>query len=252
MDFLRAFLLGLIQAITEFLPISSSAHLILFRGWLGFDAVDGLTFDVALHIGTVVALVVYFNRDLRRLVLGFIDGLRRPDFKTDVQQRLAVFILLGTVPAAIIGAFFADVIDQVFRNPPVIAVTLMLGGVLFVIIERVCKPRGVINNVTLRASLFIGFAQSLALIPGVSRSGITIVAGMAQNLRRDEAARFSFLLSVPIMFGAGLKKALELDQLGLTTESLLLVAIHCLFLWFANHSLPGGSSSCPLLYAQPR
>lgn len=223
MDFLRAFLLGVIQALTEFLPISSSAHLILFREWLGFDALDGLTFDVALHIGTVLALIFYFNRDLRRLAGGFVKSLRQPDLRTDTAQRLAWFIIIGTIPAAVLGALFADMIEQVFRNPPVIVVTLVVGGVLFIVVERVCRPQGDVDSVTLRTSLLIGLAQSLALIPGVSRSGITIVAGMGLNLRRSEAARFSFLLSVPIMIGAGTKKALELGQLSLSTEGVLLL-----------------------------
>jgi undecaprenyl-diphosphatase len=117
------------------------------------------------------------------------------------------------------------VIEQVFRTPPVIVVTLVAGGALFILVERICKPRAGIEEVTPRVALLIGIAQSLALIPGVSRVGITIVAGMLQNLRREEAARFSFLLSVPVMLGAGAKKALDLQDLALTSAQHIVLAI---------------------------
>jgi len=225
MDILRAIVLGVIQALTEFLPISSSAHLILFRDWLGFDSVDGLTFDVALHVGTVLALIAYFHRDIRQLLVGFARSIGRPNLSHDLHQRLAWYIIAGTIPAALAGALFDDIVEEVLRNVTVIVVTLGLGGTLFIVIERVCRAKSDISSLTLRATLLIGVAQSLALIPGVSRSGITIVAGMTQDLRREEAARFSFLLSVPIMLGAGLKKALDLQDLALTAQQVLVLSV---------------------------
>ncbi|MEE9271385.1 MAG: undecaprenyl-diphosphate phosphatase [Candidatus Krumholzibacteria bacterium] len=225
MDLLRAFILGIVQAITEFLPISSSAHLIVLRGWLGFDSIDGLTFDVALHMGTLLALIVYFRADVRRLLAGFGKSFRRGGAATGLETRLPWYILAATVPAALAGALLGDTIERVFRNEPVIVATLVAGGILFLIIERVAKPRETIKDVTLVTSLIVGVAQSLALIPGVSRSGITIVAGMSRRLERAEAARFSFLLSMPIMLGAGIKKTLDLGELSLSGGQVALLVV---------------------------
>lgn len=224
MDYLRAFILGIIQAITEFLPISSSAHLILFREWLEFNSVDGLTFDVALHLGTAIALIAYFNRDLRSLVAGFVSSVRTRDLRTP-EHRLPWYILAASVPAALAGALLGDFIEEVLRRPNVIVVTLIAGGALFLLVERISKNERMIRDLTFMGSMAIGIAQSLALVPGVSRSGITILTGMAQNLRREEAARFSFLLSVPVLLGASAKKALDLPGLVLSGPAILQLLI---------------------------
>ena len=216
MDYFLAFLLGIIQGLSEFLPISSSAHLILFREWLGFESIDDLSFDVALHLGTALALVCYFHNEVRRLALGLWNSLRKPNLRSSLEQRMPWYILAGTVPAAVIGALLEDVIEHAFRNPPVIVVTLVAGAVLFLAIERITTQTAGMDQINLRRSLVIGIAQSIALIPGVSRSGITIIAGMSQNLKRAEAARFSFLLSIPIVIGAGGKKLIELKDLAVT------------------------------------
>jgi undecaprenyl-diphosphatase len=225
LDILRAILLGVIQALTEFLPISSSAHLILVRDWIGLDSVDGLTFDVALHVGTVVALIAYFRRDLLLLSRGFFSSFRRLDLRGNVHQRLAWYIVLATVPAGVVGVLFDDFIERVLRNPQVIVFTLVAGGLLFLVVERIRRPSGGVDNVTLLTAMVIGVAQSLALVPGISRSGITIVTGMMLNIRRSEAARFSFLLSTPIMVAAGAKEAVDLGGRGLAgPEIAVLVA----------------------------
>ena len=223
LDLLRAIILGIIQALTEFLPISSSAHLILFRNWIGLDSVDGLAFDVALHLGSVVAIVVYFRRDLLGLVRGGFSIFRGVDLRQNVEQRLAWYIVMATVPAALAGYFLGDIIEHVVRTPWVIVVTLIVGGVLFLVVERVCRPSAAMNSITARSALFVGIAQAVALIPGVSRSGITIVTGMTQNLKREQAARFSFLLSVPIMLGAAAKEAMELPGLALDSTQIAML-----------------------------
>jgi len=220
LDLFRAIILGIIQALTEFLPISSSAHLILFRDWIGLDSVDGLTFDVALHLGSVVAVVVYFRKDLLRLTQGGLSIFRGIDLRQNLEQRLAWYIVMATIPAALAGYFLGDIIDQVVRTPWVIVVTLIVGGLLFLLIERVCRPSAEMNSITARSALIVGIAQAVALIPGVSRSGITIVMGMTQNLKREQAARFSFLLSVPIMLGAAGKEAMELPGLALDSTQI--------------------------------
>jgi undecaprenyl-diphosphatase len=204
-----AVILGLVQAVTEFLPISSSAHLILARAALDFDVVDGLTFDVAVHIGTLLAIVVYFWGDLRWLARGFLSSVARRD-NGDPAQRLAWYVVAACVPAGVVGLFFEQAIELYFRHASVIVVTLVAGALLFLWVERRFRHEGEMQALTLRRAVSIGAAQTLALIPGVSRSGITIVVGMMCGLRREQAARFSFLMASPLMLGAGLKKGLDL------------------------------------------
>ena len=210
MVYVLSIILGLVQALTEFLPISSSAHLILFRAWLDFDFVDGLTFDVALHVGTLLAVIVYFHRDIRDLITGFVTGITNRD-PGNVSQRLVWYVIAACVPAAIAGLFLEDIIEIHLRNPAVIVVTLVLGGALFQLAEKFTSQQRVYEDMTLRSALVIGLAQTLALVPGVSRSGITIATGMVVRFKREEAARFSFLMSAPLLAGAGAKKAIDLS-----------------------------------------
>lgn len=210
----QALILGLVQAITEFLPISSSAHLILAREALGFDTVDGLTFDVALHIGTLIATVIFFWGDLRGLIRGFVTSLSRRGDRTDPAQRLAWYVLAACIPAAIVGFEFETGIETYFRHPAVIVVTLILGAFLFLWVEKRFAHEGDMQSLTFWRATLIGLTQTLALIPGVSRSGITIATGMMCGLRREQAARFSFLMAAPITFGAALKKSIDLFASG--------------------------------------
>lgn len=225
MDIIRAVILGLVQALTEFLPISSSAHLILARGWIGFESVDGLTFDVALHVGTLVAILAYFRRDFVLLIQGFVSSIRHRTLSENPYQRLSWLIIVGTLPAALAGAAFEGVIENVLRSPLVIVFTLIAGAVLFFAVERLCRPTMTVPSITLRVALTIGIAQSVALIPGVSRSGITTAVGMTQGLQRSEAARFSFLLGAPIMLGASIMKGLELENAHLSGHQLIVLAV---------------------------
>jgi undecaprenyl-diphosphatase len=224
LDILRAIVLGVIQALTEFLPISSSAHLILFRDWIGLESIDGLTFDVALHVGTVAALIAYFRRDLWLLVRGFVSSFRRLDLRQDVDQRLAWYIVIATIPAGVAGLVFDDFIERELRTPQVIMVTLVAGSLLFIAVERFCKPRGGFDQVTFLAAFVIGLSQSFALVPGVSRSGITIAIGMLLSTRRADAARFSFLLSTPIMLAAGAKQAMTLGSRSFSAAEIYVFA----------------------------
>lgn len=195
---LEAIVLGIVQGLTEFLPVSSTAHLILLPwifGWSGH--VDTLTFDVALHAGTLASLLFCFWKD-------WIDLVTR-------KRALLVFILTASVPAGIAGVLLNNIIETSMRNPLIIVLTLVAGGVLMLLAERSRKHKKV-DEVSLGDALFIGLAQAIAIIPGVSRSGITITAGLFRGLEREAAARFSFLLSTPIIAGAVLlhaKKAVE-------------------------------------------
>jgi undecaprenyl-diphosphatase len=208
-DLIQAILLGIVQGLTEFLPISSSGHLLLGQYFLGMDQETfGLSFDVALHLGTLVAVVSFFWRDLIRLARAFLRSLRSLNF-AEPDQRLTYLILAATVPAAIIGFTFEDFFSTAVRSPWVVVTTLVVVGVLLIVGERVGSMNRQASKMSFLGAVGIGCAQAAALIPGVSRSGATITLGLFLGLTRQEAARFSFLMSVPIITGAG---GLEMGQ----------------------------------------
>lgn len=208
-----AALLGVVQGLTEFLPVSSSAHLILARAFFGWDDGGfGLAFDVATHVGTLLAIVVYFRQD----ILGMARALPRVLAGTDPDARRARLIVIGTIPVVIVGGLFADVIEARMRTPQVAAVTLAAGAALFLLVERVgAQWRQDDRGMSVLQALVFGVAQSAALVPGVSRSGATIIAGMSMGFTRAGAARFGFLLGIPAILAAAAKEALELRHVGL-------------------------------------
>jgi undecaprenyl-diphosphatase len=222
---LQSVILGLVQAVTEFLPISSSAHLILARAVLDFGVVDGLTFDVALHMGTLAAIVLYFWGDLRSLARGFLVSIAKRSGDADPASRLSWYVLAACIPAGLVGFTYETAIETYFRHPAVIVVTLILGAFLFLWVEKRFKHDGAMQSLTLGRAVAIGLAQTLSLVPGVSRSGITIVTGMMCGLRRDESARFSFLMTSPLLLGAGVKKSLDLFGSGEPITSVEIVAL---------------------------
>lgn len=181
-------MLGIVQGLTEFLPISSTAHLILFPWFLNWGGeVNTLTFDVALHAGTLFALILFFWRDWLELI-----------FK---KQRLFKLIILASIPAGVAGYLLNDIVENNLRKPIVISIMLIAVGILMLVAERTNKHKG-IEKTGLKDSLIIGIAQAIAIIPGVSRSGITISAGLFRGFEREASARFSFLLSTPLIAGA--------------------------------------------------
>lgn len=208
MDMLQAVMLALIQGVTEFLPISSSAHLILPSQLLGW--VDqGLAFDVAVHVGTLAAVMIYFRQDLLSMAQAWCCSLTGNG--ATEQSRLAWFVVLGTIPAGAIGFLANDWVAGYLRSTVVIAGTTLIFGLLLYLAERKGSHQRELTQLSLRDVLVIGFAQALALIPGTSRSGITMTAAILLGLNRTAAARFSFLLSVPIIGVAGLLKFVELE-----------------------------------------
>jgi len=233
MIILLAVVLGIIQALTEFLPISSSGHLLLARAAMDFDMVDGLTFDVAVHVGTLAAIVLYFHRDIAAVIRGFVHSITKRDPK-DLEQRLAWDVIIACIPAGIVGYFFETQIENWFRHPAVVVVTLTLGALLFFAVEKWTKPTLTAEKMTLGSALFMGTMQTLALIPGVSRSGITICSGMMRGYRREEAARFSFVMASPLLAGAGLKKGLDMVGQPLPDGELTL-----LFVGLATSAIAG-------------
>ena len=197
MTWLQVIVLAIVQGFTEFLPISSSGHLVLVPHVVGW-ADQGLAFDVAVHFGSLLAVVMYFHRDLAELLQGGVRLLRERRV-VDQPSRLALGILIGTVPAAIAGLAFAEWIEVNLRSPKVVVVTLAFYGIVMALADRLARDDRAVGDVTLRDALIIGVAQALALIPGTSRSGVTITAGRLLGLGRAEAARFSFLLSTPVI-----------------------------------------------------
>lgn len=209
MPLLEVIILGIVQGLTEFLPISSTAHLALIPRLIwGND--PGLSFDIALHVGTLAAVVIYFFRDWLQIVAhGFgVNWGNDPVLKRN--PMLLWWLVLGTIPAGVAGLLFEKQADTTLRTPLVIGLALILVGILMWWADRGASGKKDIAGVSVPDSLAIGVAQALAVIPGVSRSGITISAGLFRNLDRPTAARFSFLLSTPIILGAGAKDAWDL------------------------------------------
>jgi len=232
MNNLHALVLGTVQGLTEVLPISSSAHLIIVPELLGW-AESGLTFDVALHLGTLIALSLYFWRDIFDMLYNFIGSLSGKGLSSP-GNRLPWLIIIGTIPAAIVGKTLEGPIEKIFRQSPTIICSFMIiFGLLLAFADTTGAKRWKLDRMTLKATVLIGLAQCLALIPGVSRSGITITAALLLGYNRETSARFSFLLSLPIVFAAAILKVGELFKTGIpageTTPLLIGVASSALF-----------------------
>lgn len=207
MDWLQALILALIQGLTEFLPISSSAHLILPSQVLGWPD-QGLAFDVAVHLGTLTAVSAYYRRDLAMMTGGCLQGLRERRMNPDMG--LALLVVWATLPAVLAGVLFKDLIENEARSALVIAVTTLVFGALLWWADLAGRRERNLDGLGWKGALLVGLAQALALIPGTSRSGITMTAALFLGYRRTEAARFSFLLSIPVILGAALLKLLDL------------------------------------------
>ena len=278
MELLDSLILGILQGITEFLPISSSGHLVLGEHYLELNVATLKSFDVVVHLGTLLAIFVYFWKDLfgmLKVVGRFFIG--RVDLG-DPYTRLILYVLIGTIPAGLLGIFGEDYIDGIFRDYKMVGICMFAMGFVFLFAEFVYKRRhknsglkekliekvdGVrdfvqpggfepkeIRGMTWRKAIVIGFAQAFALIPGISRSGSTIAAGLFQGIDRSKAARFSFLLGMPAMFGAGLLTALKIPEngglgvdiapltLGFFTSFVFgLLSVSFLMKFLKNHSL---------------
>lgn len=217
MTMLHALVLGLIQGLTEFLPVSSSGHLILVPRMLGWDA-HPLSFDVALHLGTTFAVLLYFRRDFVQLTACGVGDIVRHRLRWRSYSpfgRLALLIVLGSVPAVIVGGLFNSAIEERARAPWLIAALLAVFGVVMLAAERWARHQREMERLDPPRAVVVGVAQAVALVPGVSRSGITIAAGMFAGLARGTAARFSFLLAAPVVVAATIK---ELPNLRLAAE----------------------------------
>ena len=201
----QAIVLGIVQGLTEFLPVSSSGHLIVVPALLGWDDpfIESLAFSVMLHVATLLALLIYFREDWLRLIPAGLAAIRDRSFRGEPDRKLAWLLAASTVPAVIVGVLLNDLIETAFREPRLVAITLVIGAAILWVADRVGSKRREMADLTFPMAVGIGAAQALALVPGVSRSGISISAGLFSGLSRESAARYAFLMATPITAGAG-------------------------------------------------
>ncbi|MFH0968950.1 MAG: undecaprenyl-diphosphatase UppP [Patescibacteria group bacterium] len=218
MSIFQSIILGIVQGAGEFLPISSTAHLAIIPYFFHWND-PGLAFDVALHTGTLVALVVFFFWDWVEIIKLMLSSLKITEYKSSSylnNKNILWLIIIATIPGAIFGFSLESKAETVFRNPLIIALALAVMGIILYLVDKYSKKTKNINNMTVKDSILIGISQAVAIIPGVSRSGATITAGLARGMNRVDAARFSFLLSAPIIFGAAVIKLPKLFSEGIS------------------------------------
>jgi undecaprenyl-diphosphatase len=227
MEVFQAIILGIVQGITEFLPISSSGHLIIIPSAFGWEEfTNNLTFDVALHVGTALAVVIFFWGDWIRILKSFLKNAPSPKrILADYDSKFLIMIAVGSIPAAIVGLLFEDVIEEKIREPQIVIATLFLFALILWLAEKVGSKKREITSLSFKDAVFVGIAQAISLIPGVSRSGVTISAGLFSGMSRESAARFSFLLSTPAIVGAGILRIKDLFEGGTVDLSLLTIVV---------------------------
>lgn len=218
MTVIQSFILGIVQGLTEFLPISSSAHLALVPwmfGWAALQANPDIekSFDAALHLGTFLAVTIYFRETVWKLCVSFVRTLRNRAAES-LEDRLVWYVLLASVPAAVIGFVGEGIISDKLTQPWIMAITLTVFGIAMLVVDRIARMTRDLGSMRAGDSIFVGVAQTIALIPGTSRSGVTLTAGMLRGFTREEAIRFSFLMSIPITGGAALYSIYKLFKTG--------------------------------------
>jgi undecaprenyl-diphosphatase len=259
----QAIILGIVQGLTEFLPISSSGHLVVLPFFLNWDlpAKQMFVFDVLVQLGTLVAVIFYFRKELVAIVAGFFKQLFAGKPFTTHEARMGWLLIVATIPAGLAGIFLNDIVEQAFSSPLATGIALIVTAVLMVLAEKVSQRIGDLYDVTIVTALVMGLMQSLALFPGVSRSGATISGGMYRHLKRETAGKFSFLMSIPIMLAAGglstyqmmtevpdLLSFLPLMTIGFLTAMVVgYIAIRWLLRFLVKHSLIYFSIYCALL-----
>ncbi len=224
MDALQAIVLGVIQGLTEFLPISSSGHLRIVPALLGWED-PGTAFTAVVQLGTMAAVLIYFRNDLALIARAWAGGLRDPEQRRTLDARLGWYLILGTLPIAVVGLIFADQIENGLRNLYVIGTALIVFGLLMAWVDETSKRSRHLGSIEARDGVWVGVAQAFALVPGVSRSGATISAGLLRGLDRAAAARFSFLLSIPAIVLSGLFELRHVGESGGAPTSATAIAI---------------------------
>lgn len=224
----QSILLGIVQGLGEFLPISSSAHLVIVPWLFNFED-PGLTFDIALHFGTLIAIILYFYKDWIRLIKAAFTSIPKKRMNYSPDEKLFWYLVFASIPGALIGYLFEKHAETTFRSPLLIALMMSVMGILLLVIDQRSKKKKDLHEVSFLNAFLIGLSQAAAIIPGVSRSGVTITTGLGMGLTRTAAARFSFLLATPIIAGATLLKAKSFIHAGLNTESAIGIAVSALF-----------------------
>jgi len=212
MTFLQSIILGIIQGLTEFLPVSSSAHLVLFPYWLSWNipATDAFIFNVLVQLGTLLAVIIYFWHDLLGIIKSMVSGVIHQQLFKDPDARLGWLVVLATIPAGIAGLFLKDTVEAAFSSPVATALLLLLTALMLILSEKVSKSIRRSPTPGPKDAIIIGLFQALSIFPGVSRSGSTITGGLLRGMDRSAAARFSFLMSIPIMSAAGVVALLDM------------------------------------------
>jgi len=262
MTFVQAVILGIVQGLTEFIPVSSSGHLVLVPHFLGweFSRSQAFIFDVLVQWGTLFAVFIYFRKDLTAIASAFVRGIVQGKPFADPDSRMGWYLVVATLPAVVAGLLGKDFIEHAFASPKMTGVFLIGTAILLVIAETVGHRNRSMEEVTWKDGLWIGCSQVLALLPGISRSGSTIAGGMTRHLDRSSAARFSFLMSVPVMLGAGVLAFKDLADLPAANDFLMpllvgfvaalisgYVAIRWLIAYLSKHSLYVFAVYCVLL-----
>ena len=265
MTIIQAILLGIIQGLTEFLPISSSGHLVILPFFLNWQLPEKemFIFNVLVQIGTLVAVIFYFRKDLADIIKGFISQLLAGTPFATHDARMGWLLIAATIPAGLAGIFLQDIVEEAFSSPLLAGIALLITAALMFLAERLSMKIGDTQDITLVDAVIMGLMQSLALFPGISRSGSTISGGLLRHLRREAAGKFSFLMSIPIMLAAGglstyqmvtevpnLAEFLPVMAIGFLTAMIVgYLAIRWLLRFLVNHSLVYFSIYCSLLGA---
>jgi len=263
MTSIQAIILGILQGLTEFLPISSSGHLVILPFFLNWDLAskESFVFNVLVQLGTLVSVIFYFRKDLIAIIKDFVKQLFAGKPFATHNARLGWLLILATIPAGVIGLLLDDLVEQTFSSPLFAGIALLITAALMILAEIVSSKIGDIHDITFSTALVMGLMQALAIFPGISRSGSTISGGMFRHIRRKSAARFSFLMFIPIMLAAGglstyqmVKEVPNLDEflpimvIGFLTAMIVgYAAIYWLLKFLSDHSLIYFSIYCILL-----
>lgn len=232
LSLVEALVLGIVQGLAEFLPISSSGHLLLTPYVFGWPS-PGLAFDVSLHIGTLLAVLWYFKQEWANLIRAAFSILKTRKVESEEERRV-IYLIIATIPAAIAGVLLEEYADTVFRSPLLVAINLIVMGIVLWAVDRFAPRDRGLGNMKWRDAILVGFAQCLALVPGVSRSGSTITAGRALGFTRESAAVFSFLMSMPVTTAAVLLKTPDaIERYGFTTPMIVGIVSSAISGWLA-------------------
>jgi undecaprenyl-diphosphatase len=233
MSLIEALILGIVQGVTEFLPVSSTAHVIITSILLDLQF-EGLAFEIFLHLASVLAVMLYFRRDIKEIVIGFFSYFRLRTRENTIHFRFGLYILVATIITGALGMVLQDYLDESLKTPPVIAFSLVITGLFLIFIERFHKiGKKDESTMGLKETLIVGLAQTIAVFPGISRSGSTLVAALWTGLNRDAAVRFSFLLSIPVILGSTVLmiKDASIEQITMYGVTPLVIAFFASFIF---------------------